>query len=259
MLISLALAGLVASAALATVSVQVYRADAQTPLRWADPNLPDVYQDIMVGTHLTFFVVSDEDAPNWSGSLWISTDDWTRGNLIGRGYNEQRFNFDDSALPAAGDDPTVLDSLSESGMQFDLAAYNAVAGEWFVLDYYATAVGDCNVGLSAYVDPGVHLAPDEYPDEPPPGGQVWVQGLSFYHVLSRDFDDDTRVDFHDFAVWAERWQETAEPDPNSPVIGDLDTDYAVDVADLALFCDYWLERTDVVEPDTEPNVPDIAL
>ncbi len=45
---SLALAGLLASTALATLSLQVYRADEQTPLLPADPNIPDVYQDIMV-------------------------------------------------------------------------------------------------------------------------------------------------------------------------------------------------------------------
>jgi hypothetical protein len=266
--ISLALAGLLTSTALAVVSVQVYRADEQTPLEWVDPNIPDVYRDIMVGTRLTLFVVSDAPASIWSGGLWVSWDDWNRGTIAGRGYNEEDINFDGSVLPASGRITHILDSPTENGMDFTMSIDTAMAGEWFVLDYHAEALGTCNVGLYS-VQPGDELPHDfNYLfDKPPLGDNTWIQGLSFNHVPSRDHNEDSRVDFADFAIWATRWNEPAlaDPnmappsDPNMAPPSDPNEHGAIDARDLALFCTYWLERTDVNEPATKPNVPGTAL
>ena len=260
----LALAGLLTSTALAAVSVQVYRADEQTPLAWADPNTPDAYQDIMVETRLTLFVVSDTATSTWGGGLWVSWDDWSRGILAGRGYDENTWNYDGSILPACSEDTFICDVLDENGMTFSLNIDGmSAAGEWFVLDYYAEALGTCHVGVFSYeMTDGVPYAP---PDglynlpEPPPWGAVWTQNLAFNHVPSRDYNRDSTVNFVDFALWADQWQATVIPDPNAPAPSDLNADNFVGVSDLALFCDFWLERTDILEPSSEPNDPNITL
>ena len=84
----IALVGFLASSALAGVSAHVYRADEVTPLAWADPNVPDVYAEIMVGTRLSVFINSDAPESSWSGGTFMSWEDWDRGILAGRDYDE---------------------------------------------------------------------------------------------------------------------------------------------------------------------------
>ena len=259
------LAGLLASTALATVTVQVYRADEQTPLEWADPNVPDVYQDIMVGTRLICFVVSDVNEAMWSGRMHSSWDDWSLGTLAARDYNEISCNYDGSILPASGQETYIYESPSSDGMCLSLGVDTALAGEWIVLDYHAKALGTCHIGLYGLVPGDLPPGYDPRLDDPPPASAGWIQGLSFNHVSTRDFDGDSVVNFTDFALWASQWHGTiaadpnmAMPDPNMAIPGDLNADDAVDVSSLALFCKFWLERTDVPERDCEPNTPDVA-
>lgn len=256
--ILLLLAGLLASTALATVTVQVYRADEQTPLEWADPNVTDVYQDIMVGTRLTCFVVSDVDEAMWSGGMQLSWDDWSRGNLAGRDCNAISRDFDGSILPASGQETYIYESPSSGGMCLSLGVDTALAGEWIVLDYHAKALGTCHIDLYGF-EPG-ELPPSYEPSwgDPPPAESVWLQVLSFNHVPTRDFDGDSVVNFTDFALWANQWHKTIAADPNMAIPGDLNANNAVNVSDLALFCAFWLERTDVPERDCEPNTSDVA-
>jgi hypothetical protein len=259
---------LLASTSFAAVSVHVYRADEQTPLKWVDPNIPDVYRDIMVGTRLTLFVVSDTALPSWSGGLRIRWDDWNRGTVAARGYNEDTSNYEGSILPACGlDYGFVSNSPDDSSVKFSLATFDPCAvGGWFVLDYCAEAVGTCIVGVFGVQADEI---PDEinpqYRDEPPPAGKVWTQFLSFNHVPSRDYDGDSTVNFVDFALWADQWREISLSDPNAPdpiapntpVTSDLNADGTVGLADLGLFCEYWLERTDIVELRPDPNVSEV--
>ena len=257
------LVGLLASAAMGAVSVQVYRADEITPLEWADPNVPDVYEDIMVGTRLTLFLVSDAPASTWSGGLQISLDDWTRGTLSGKGYDPNARSYDDSVLPAAGLDTYIrlVHDGNDTDPHFSLAVDDALVGEWFVLDYNAQALGTCGVGVYS-VEDSDELPPDHeiWPGYDPPAAQaVWVQGLLLNHVPSRDYDGDSIVNFVDFALWAERWQETLAADPNAVLVGDLDANGRLDVSDLASFCEFWLERTDVPEALVDPNSLNNAL
>ena len=261
---------LLASTAFATVSVHVYRADEQTPLAWGDPNIPDVYCDIMVGTRLTLFFVSDTALPSWSGGLRISWDDWDRGTVAARGYNEDTLIYEGSILPASGDDTHITNSQASEGVKFSLGAFQPIAGEWAVLDYRAQAVGTCIVGVYGVEADEIPDELDPFAGEPAPAGKVWTQALSFNHVPSRDYDGDSTVDFVDFALWADRWQEISVPDPNAadpnapdpnapsvPMTADLNADETVGLADLGLFCEYWLERTDIVELMPDPNVSEM--
>lgn len=258
---------LLASTAFAAVSVHVYRADEETPLEWVDPNTPDVYRDIMVGTRLTFFFVSDVVVSTWSGGLRIPWDDWNRGTVTARGYNEDTFNYEGSILPACGLGYGYLsESQDGNGFKFGLGVYDpCAAGEWAVLDYRAKALGSCTVGVFGVDCDGVPPEIDpRFGGEPPPAGRVWTQALSFNHVPSRDYNGDSMVDFVDFALWADRWQEISFPDPNAPdpnapnlpAAHDLNADAMIGLADLGLFCDYWLERTDTVQLMPDPNVPE---
>ncbi len=98
-------------------------------------------------------------------------------------------------------------------------------GDWFIIDYNATAIGDCNVDFYDYSisadDPNYYL--------------------EFSHVRTRDFNKDTKVDFGDFTVLASYWQQI---DCGECGGADLDDGNNVDVNDLMLFTDYWLETTE---------------
>jgi hypothetical protein len=268
---------LFASAALAAVSATVYLADEQTPLPFTDPNTPGVYRDIMAGTRLTIFVSSDTNEP-WSGRFWHSWENAAIGAVAGRDGDPNTLGYGASVLPAAGErNVRVADFANQMGTGLDLLpAREAVPGEWFVVDYHARAVGDCELGLYEIKEPGDQPV-DWFPglgEEPPPAQFVAIQGFTFHHVPSRDFHPDHLVNFADFAVLAGAWQavplDPNEPDastsedPNQPgppapqdtnvvLNPDLNADGVVGAPDLALFCEYWLERTDVNEPPTDPN------
>jgi len=136
------LIGATASTSLAGVRASIYRADEVTPLPWADPNIPDVYQDIMVGTRLTIFIESDAPESAWSGGLSLSWEDWDKGIIEGRGYNEDSRNYDASVLPASGSKTLVTGPYPDiTWVVFDVDLSGGLAGEWAVLDYRAQAVG----------------------------------------------------------------------------------------------------------------------
>jgi hypothetical protein len=71
-----------------------------------------------------------------------------------------------------------------------------------------------------------------------------VYDLVFSHVPTRDFDEDTKVDVADFAIFALYWHVVDCNDPNQCGGTDLDIDGNVDSMDLALFADYWLKSTE---------------
>jgi len=251
-LAAIAISIVFASLAPAEVFVTVYRCDGKAPLTLKDPNTPRVYSDIMVGTRLVLVVSSDKprNRNQWWGGLQSSWDDWERGNLLGRGYdpNEGSWNYVDSCLPAAGRSPLATfveypeDELNRIG--FDLWTYpEALAGDWFVLDYIAEKVGSSNVGLFDY---GLSF-------------DVPKETLSFAHVPSRDFDGNGIVDFADFASLASHWRQPVDPNANPARPHDLDADLSIGPSDLAMFSEYWLERTDCAAPAAEPGAPAAGL
>jgi hypothetical protein len=241
-------AAMLVSNAWAGVSTSVYWADEKTALPPADPNVPGVYRDIMVGTRLTVFVSSDV-GEYWLGGLLVPWADRNAGALSARGHTgEPNYpHYEGSCLGAAGSLPFVGYTDSPSGTGFDLLAdWDAVAGEWFVLDYRAKEVGDCNVELHEYTGTACDGTTCDLID-------TLLGVLWFKHVPTRDFDSDTMANFADFALLASQWRLNAVADPNINGSPDLNADGLVDTLDMALFSNYWLERTDFNEPDTEPS------
>lgn len=217
-----------------------------TLLAQAEPDTPGVYRDIMVGTRLALFITSDT-AGIWDGQLWMSAESATVGAVCGRGYNAKSpsRNHEGSCLKAAGRNPRVSIHAGPEGVCVSLlSARDALAGEWFVLDFEARAAGRCSVELyTIRVSSDVVGTPDPYVDDPPAFELELTQSLVFNHVASRDFNGDDIVDFADFARLATGFGSTAGPDPNESIPFDLNTDRRVDMLDVAAFSEYWLERT----------------
>ncbi len=159
-----------------------------------------------------------------------------------------------SCLPAAGERALVTVSREDLGVGVDLLpAWNATAGDLFILDYGAVNTGDCTIGLYALSAVPIAVVVSQEVPDPPPFEATLIQVLSFHHVPSRDFNGDTLVDFVDYASLAGLWGQSVASDPNAAVAADLNADERVDVRDLALFSEYWLERTDAVPSAPEPN------
>jgi hypothetical protein len=117
-------------------------------------------------------------------------------------------------LPAAGEFASAV-RIEYPGYGFEFyGGEEPNVGDWFIFDYNAKDIGNCNV---AFYDYDVSVTEPVY--------------LTFNHVRTRDFNSDTKVDFRDFSVFASYWQVT---DCN----GDVDSN------DLMLFVEYWLERTE---------------
>jgi len=221
------------------VSTRVCLADANTPLEFADPNdIADpnlrtdpnvfVYRHIMVGTELTI-IVDSNIAGTWDGGLYIAGFDRDYGELSARDYNDFTLDWEGSHFEAAGDSAWVIDAYDDIKSGFNMASHRtSIAGDWFILDYNAINIGVCKVDFydynSSFNDP--------------------VYSLEFSHVRTRDFNQDTIVDFIDFALFASFWLETDCTDRDWCSGTDLNTDGIVDHDDLKLFADFWLERTE---------------
>jgi len=217
----------ISSIATGELSTRVCLADGNTPLEWADPNVPFVYPDIMVGTRLTIIVDSNAGG-RWGSDLTIEGPYRDYGVLSGRDYNDITLDWEGSRFEAAGLKARVYEADYPAIQAFHLEGHNsAIPGDWFIIDYTATDAGVCEV---AFYDRSVSW---DYP----------VYYLVFSHVATRDFSKDTQVGFIDFALLASHWLETGCGHPDWCEGTDLDADGDVDRDDLMLFADYWLERT----------------
>ena len=220
------------SVAIGEVSVRVCLADGNTPFLPIDPNFPHVYPDIMVGTKRTI-IVDSNIAEYWSGDLAVADANMDYGLLSARGPLIGA-DWSGSHLEAAGVEASVCTWQQGGGGDPDIDGFTLYTGftgrevgDWFIIDYTATSVGDCNVGFYDHSISGID--PNYY--------------LEFSHVRTRDFNGDTVVNFVDFAVLASYWREADCNDPNWCEGADLNTDNSVDIYDSALFVEYWLEKT----------------
>ncbi|MFA6187471.1 MAG: dockerin type I domain-containing protein [Phycisphaerae bacterium] len=208
-----------------TISTNVFLRDSNTPIELVDPNIPHIYQDIMVGTKLKIVVSSDTIKRYWGGDLALEEAYWPYGILTPK-----------EPLPAAGDSSGIYEQ--ESGpppikwISFIADGDNVAAGDWFIIDYNAVDTGDYNsvdfnIGFYDY---------DISWDDP-------NYYLCFSQVRTRDFNNNTVVDFQDYAILASYWQQTNCSSSNGCEGADLNVDGSVDFDDLMLFCEFWLEKT----------------
>jgi hypothetical protein len=157
--------------------------------------------------------------------------------LYGMDYNEETGDWAGSRFPAAGEMARVFDTAGNEppgdpkhdavGFVFWGDGDNAVAGDWFILDYNAITVGVCSI---VFYDNSIDW---DYP----------VYQIFFTQVKTRDFDDDGIVNFKDFTILGLNWRRTYCTAPENCSGTDLDENGKVDLNDLALFADFWLERT----------------
>jgi len=236
----------IAPIALGQISLQVYEADEVTPF--------DCNGDVMAGSKLVLVVSSDSN-DYWSGGLYIAGQDRVLGTLAGRGLDPNDPNARDytgSHLEDAGDLAKVTAWRDSSMWGFDLytcypfypfdnnsEGSSTVAGDWFIIDYFADEVGECKVGFYEYND-DISIS--------------WTEPnylVIFSNVPTRDLNSDEVVDFHDFALFSSRWSGGDCADPDWCAGADIDRDGDVDHKDLSLFVEYWLWPA----LDNEPGEP----
>jgi hypothetical protein len=215
----------------------------------------------MVGVELPIVVISDTN-DFWSGGLFIEDQNRSAGYLEARGCDPNRLLYDpgrsqygitpyikdfkDSHLSNTGKSARVTSWEDSSIQGFDLFTTeindsNFVPGQWFVLDYTAKEVGDCNIGLYDYSLSWTE--PQQY--------------IKLKNVSSRNLDQDPNhnVNFTDFAVFSSQWSAIDCVEPNFCEGADLNQDSVVDYNDLSLFVSYWLwnDMTDYNIPQNPPD------
>jgi len=252
MLLVLILTFIINSTAIGEVSMRVCLANDKTPFLPLEVNLPIIrYPSIMVGTELSIIVSSDIDG-YWYGGLFIREEDKEYGVLSARDYNDITLDWEGSRLDPVSSNARVYDWESEVMIGFDLYGHRkAIAGDWFIIDYTATGIGNCNVEFYDYCVPN--------------GRDFPICEMVFCHVPTRDFNNDAVVDWRDFAQLASYWQTNDCNDPNWCEGSDLDLDGDVDISDLMLFAEYWLETTEYnfcprdFDNDIKVNLVDFAI
>lgn len=214
-----------ASTAMSEVSTRLQLIDSKMSIPLNDPCVPNVYKDIMVGTRLSIIVSSDTGG-YFSGGLFIVDANQNYGDLSCRDCISIECRC--SIFPDAGVGAGVLswDDGHLNGYVVN-SPDDANAGDWFIIDYIAA-----NIGLSR-----IGIFDDNYSLEQP------VYEIFLNQVRTRDFNNDSVVDFTDLALFASYWLQTGCNEPDWCGGSDLDTDGDVNTSDLILFSGFWLDRT----------------
>jgi hypothetical protein len=209
------------------ISTRIIFRDNNAPLELIDPCIPNVYRPVVFGTELSIIVSSDVNG-NWGdgGGLHIVDPYRDYGILYGRDYNDETYDWEGSRFPAAGTNAAVYDWQDDFMSGFDMYTDSvAIDGNWFIIDYNAISVGDCNVGFYDY---NINWS------EP-------IYNITITHILTPDFDSSGIVDFNDFAELGSNWQRTDCASPEYCSGTDLNDDGVVDFIDLKAFTYFWLE------------------
>jgi hypothetical protein len=227
---------------LALVMVPVTAAQITLKVCEADGVTPFDDDEVMVGTKLTFIISSDAN-DYWSGGLFIKGQDRALAALSARDSDPNTRNYTESHYETAGNMAKVTAWKDSDIWGFDLygSDINAVAGDWFIIDYQAIGIGDPNVEFYDYGDSW---------DEP-----NYI--VTFSHAPTRDFNDDEVVDILDVAVLGSYWLAEDCSNFNWCDKADINADGYVDMVDFALFQKYWLwpavSAGDPNQSEEDPN------
>lgn len=227
----LAIQFLGASIVLGDVSLSLYEEDGVTPFD---------NRNIMLGTKLTIIIDSDS-GEYWNGGVFLVGDNRGLGVLSARGWDPNTLDWAGSRTEKAGEWASVWEYYDSWLWGCDLYtdSYGVEAGNWFILDYEATAAGDPNFGFYDY---------SQNWEEP-------VSTVTFNQVPNPDFDGDGVVNNDDFLHFSSYWLEYDCQEIAWCGGADLNVDTVVDMQDLALFSDYWLCGASGVEPPGDPIEP----
>lgn len=207
----------------AEIFTNVFLRDSNTPVQLIDANFPHIYKNIMVGTKLKI-IVSSDTSDYWTdgGALAIEETYWPYGYLTAgeplpaAGINADVFPWEEELPP-----PVIGFILYTAGVD------EVYKGDWFRVDYDAVDIGNCSVGFY-----------DFYMNWSAP-----IYNLSFNHVPSCDYNNDTIVNFQDFRIFVSHWLEINCQSSGWCEGADLDTNGSVEIEDLMRFCEFWLEKT----------------
>ncbi len=208
------------------VSLNIYHSDGETPF--------DCNNGVMLGESIKFVISSDSNE-YWSGGLFISGQDRTLGTLVGRDLDPNTRDWTGSHFQAAGNSAKVTEWKDSAIFGFDFYTFypkdpnsdpnSTATGDWFVIDYYADNIGDCNIGFYLY-DHNANWHEPNYV-------------ITVHNVPTRNFNTDEQVDLLDYSVLASFWMATSCSGPNWCGGTDLNFDGYVDSYDLGLFAEYW--------------------
>lgn len=202
---------------------------AQMTLQVCDPYTlePLDLDEMMVGTQVSLVVSSDANSI-WSGGLYLRNENRTLGSLSGRVRDPNSRDWLGSHLPAAGPAAKVKQWKDSYIAGFDLYTDELIPhpGPWFVIDYTATALGDCTIEFYDYRYSWTECDPN--------------LTLTLHQTPTRDFNQDQRVNLTDLALFTRHWQHTGCNAPALCIGADMDLDGTVGLTDLLAFSDFWL-------------------
>ena len=201
----------------ATIGWQVFEADGITPFTG---------RELMVGERLVLICHSSTSILDdlWGGEISLTGNNRNLGQLAARGPYTS-YDWQGSHLPAAGDFAEVNNRNTSQVQGFQVFTdWEPMAGDWFILDYKATAAGDPNIACSEIVGPT----------------SVFLQNIVIHQVPTRDFDHDNLINWIDWAILQQNWGAELCQNPGWCVGTDLNRDSRVDILDLQMFVGYWL-------------------
>ena len=198
------------------VSYQIYEADEITPYDGSA---------IRVNTKLVFIIQSDS-VEYWGGGIFLSGNNRGLAQISARGWDPNTMDWGGSRFPAAGPMATVWEYRDSwlAGCDLYTDSIDIQSGEWFIIDYEATGIGDPNIGIYDY-------------------SVSWEEPIAttiITQIPSPDLNQDDVVNMFDFSDFSRKWLHTDCQSDEWCEGADLNIDGQVGVLDLMIFCDHWL-------------------
>ncbi len=207
------------------------QAAATTEMYEFDANTPFDYRDIYVGTKLKVIVSSDSNGYWNGGGVFLEGANQDLGRFLPGEINDLTNDYSHARTEKAGSNAQVLATSFtlpfDANLGFDYyGSSDAVAGDWFILDYQATSPGTCTINVYDFeID---YWFPVDYID---------------IHQIPPDIYQEPNdiVNFRDYSLLTYHWGRADCNEPNYCGHADLNMDGLVDPNDMKYIMDHWLE------------------